>query len=202
MVDSDEVVAAWIRGVKTGDEESQRRIWEEYFLRIVGLARKQLGNLPRRVVDEEDVVISVMDSFFRRARGGQFAWMHDRTDLWALLARITIAKSINQYNRQTAQKRGGHRVKDQSVLEASNSGNQIGSLDDFADKPVTSQDADGFCLLCRELMQKLANNELRLVAQRRLEGYTNKEIAVEINKSQTSVENKLKLIRNTWELEL
>ena len=195
----DESITEWIAAAKNGDSNAQARIWYAYAQRLAGLARQRLKQSPSRAADEEDIVVSVMDSFFRRAERGEFSDIHNRGDLWGLLAKITSRKAINEFNKQQTQRRGGNRVRNESSI---NHGEDATSpLELIAEYSVTPEDVDDFLAQCEHLLNQLANDELRLVARRRLEGYTNREIAEEINKSQTSVENKLKIIRKTWELE-
>ena len=47
-------VTLWLGQLRAGDERAaQEAIWNRYFRRLMGLARKQLGDCPRRAVDEE-----------------------------------------------------------------------------------------------------------------------------------------------------
>ena len=71
--------------LKSGDRDAACQLWGRYFQRLVELARVHLRSMPRRAIDEEDVAVSVFDSFFRRAEGGQFPRLNDRDDLWQLL---------------------------------------------------------------------------------------------------------------------
>src|SRR5262245_44658550 len=64
-------VSRLIGGLVVGDEAAVQRLWERYFRRLVGLARKRLADAPRRVADEEDVAFSAFDSFCRNAEGGR-----------------------------------------------------------------------------------------------------------------------------------
>ena len=69
----DEAVTYWLRQLEAGDEEAARRLWQRYYRELVELARARLGTTPRRVVDEEDVALSVMrcpGSKFERTSGG------------------------------------------------------------------------------------------------------------------------------------
>ncbi len=54
--------------------------------------------------DEEDVAVSALRSFYSGVAAGRFPQLEDRHNLWALLAKITACKAINQRNRQLAQK--------------------------------------------------------------------------------------------------
>jgi ECF sigma factor len=59
-----------IEKAKGGDEQAVRVIWDRYFPQVVQLAGRRLKGESRQAADEEDVAISVMDSFFRAARAG------------------------------------------------------------------------------------------------------------------------------------
>jgi hypothetical protein len=78
-------VTRWIRGLAENDPSSAKAILERYFDKLVRLARRRLGSLRRRVMDEEDVALSAMRSFFGGAAQGRFPKLEDRNDLWRLL---------------------------------------------------------------------------------------------------------------------
>ena len=65
-------VTQWIDRLKAGDPDAAQELWERYFRRLVGLARKKLRAAPRRAADEEDVALSAFDSFCRGAEQGRF----------------------------------------------------------------------------------------------------------------------------------
>lgn len=89
-------VTLWINSLKTGDDEAAQLIWQRYFDKLVHLARRRLGTMPRRSADEEDVALSAFDSFCRAARDGRCPKLNDRSDLWKLLITITIRKANAQ----------------------------------------------------------------------------------------------------------
>ena len=66
--------------------------------------------------------------------------------------------------------------------------------------PQASQDPASDLLL-QELLEKLSDDDLRLIAVLRLEGHSNQEIAALINRSVKTVERRNQLIRKTWENE-
>lgn len=68
MSHSDDSVSQWIDGLKAGEEAAAAKLWQRYYLRLVGLARKKLGDSPRRVADEEDVVLNAFQSFCQRRK--------------------------------------------------------------------------------------------------------------------------------------
>jgi hypothetical protein len=56
-------VTHWLQLLQAGDDSAVRAIWERYFRRLVGLVREKLRGAARRVAEEEDVALSVLDSF-------------------------------------------------------------------------------------------------------------------------------------------
>ena len=65
-------VTLWLDRLREGDSSAIQGIWDRYFRRLVGLARKKLRGMPRRVSDEEDVALSALNSFFQGAEQGRF----------------------------------------------------------------------------------------------------------------------------------
>jgi DNA-directed RNA polymerase specialized sigma24 family protein len=49
--------------LQQGERASVQQLWELYFRRLIGLARKKLGALPRQMADEEDVALSAFARF-------------------------------------------------------------------------------------------------------------------------------------------
>src|SRR5262245_63330162 len=100
-------VTRWIDQLQVGDAVAARQLWQRYFHRLVGLARRKLAETPRRAADEEDVALSAFDSFCRHAEQGRFPRLADRDCLWRLLVTITARKAAHQVRDETRQKRGG-----------------------------------------------------------------------------------------------
>src|SRR5262245_4427564 len=91
--------------MRLGDAEAARRIWERYSPRLSQLASQRLPERLQRVVDGEDIANSVFCDLVVGLQEGRFADLHDRDDLWALLACITVRKAINQVKRAVRQRR-------------------------------------------------------------------------------------------------
>lgn len=204
-VDPEGSVTQWIADLQVGPtnqtDEAERELWERYFRRLVALARMKLGDAPRGAEDEEDVAVSALRSFYSGVAGGRFPKLEDRSNLWALLAKITACKAINQRNRQLAKKRGGGRVLSETQLAQPSSMNER-QLAEFVEDGLTPDFVAAVNEQCQELMDRLPDDKLRLVAHRKLEGYTNEEIAKELGVVLRTVERKLNLIRSTWTPEL
>lgn len=60
--------------IKQGrDQAAEQELWNRYFDQLLVIARQQLQARARRVRDEEDIALSVLNSFFRGAAEGRFA---------------------------------------------------------------------------------------------------------------------------------
>jgi RNA polymerase sigma factor (sigma-70 family) len=166
-----------------GDNGAVRKIWERYLPRMMRLANRVLGHRSRRVVDEQDVADSAFASFWRRTREGEFPFLRDRDDLWALLSTITTRKALAQIRKESAEKRGG--------------GTPTASLNDVAEPGAVVAYAE-IDLFCEELLERLGEDELRAIALLRLMGFSNPEIAEELDCSLRRIERKLQLIKREW----
>src|SRR6187401_2419643 len=114
---ADDPVTVWLGQLQAGDPAAARPLWDRYFHRLVGLARRRLRDAPRRVADEEDVALSAFDSFCRHAEQGRFPQLADRDDLWRLLMVITARKAAHLKRDETRQKRGGGKTVSESEEE-------------------------------------------------------------------------------------
>jgi DNA-directed RNA polymerase specialized sigma24 family protein len=184
-------VTTWISLLKAGDAEAASQLWARYFARLVELARDRLRGLPRGASDEEDVALSAFHSFWQAVGEGRFSRLDNRDDLWQLLVMHTARKAVDERRFQQRQKRGGGA----SRLE--------GEAADVALQAVIGHEPDPqFAALVVEEYEVLLaalDEDLRSVALRKLEGYTNEEIAEQLEVSLRTVERKLSVIRGLWQ---
>jgi DNA-directed RNA polymerase specialized sigma24 family protein len=195
-------VSHWLRQLPAGDHAAFQKLWERYVRRLLGLVRKRLQGAPRAAADEEDVVLSAFDSFFRRAQQERFAKLLDRHDLWQLLVFIAGRKATQLAQQERRQRRGGGRVRHASALVAGD-GSAGGPL--FADligrepeAAMAAQVVENY----ERLLGELGDDALRSIAVWKLEGFTNEEIAATLGRAVATVERKLARIRRLWEKEL
>ena len=205
MIDpgSDEVTV-WIEKLSGGDEKAAHLLWEQYFDRMVRLARRKFDQIGinRRSADEEDVALSAMNSFYKRAADGQFC-LGDRQELWKLLVTITVRKAYAELKRQKAKKRGEGMVRGESIfLKAGNDGMEMGGIGQVLGNEPTPELAALAAEGCDELLKKLGDETLVAVARYKLDGYTNEEIAEKLHCVPRTVERKMRLIRDKWAKEL
>ncbi len=194
-------ISQWILGAKQGDSQAVGRLWQCYFERLVRLARQRLADSPRRVADEEDVALSAFASFCSAAEAGRFPDLADRHDLWRLLIQLTAQKAVDQARRQRRAKRGGGHVRGESALRQTDaSGSDEGLAQVVGDAP-TPEFAAMLAEECTRLLNCL-NDNLRSIALAKMEDCTNREIAVRLGCSLSTVERGMRLIRKIWKQEL
>jgi DNA-directed RNA polymerase specialized sigma24 family protein len=193
-------ITHWISRLKSGDPAAAQKLWEAYFHRLVGLARKRLQGAPRRAADEEDVALSAFASFCRRAERGQFPRLHDRDDLWHLLMVITTRKALDQARHGRRQKRGGVAPNPGPLPEPEATAEEL-ALDQLTSPEPTPEFAAQVADECRRLLDRLGTDELRAIAVWKMEGYSNEEIAALQGWALRTVERRLRVIRSLWSQE-
>jgi len=189
-MDAEGSITRWIAPLQAGDAAAAQELWERYFRRLVGLARSKLQGMARRVADEEDVALSVFDTFCRNAQQGRFPRLADRDDLWRLLMVLTARKSARLRRDNGRLKRGAGK---QELVDAA------AWFEEILGREPTPEFAAEMAEACRRLLTCLGDAQLEEVARCKMEGYTTEEIAQRLKCSSRSVKRKVQLIRNLWE---
>ena len=190
-------ITQWIDQVQEGDSLAANELWNHYYQRLVGLARKKLLDSPRRVADEDDVVVDAFNSFYKGVQAGRFPRLEDRDDLWQILVMLTARKAINQMKHGARQKRGGGQVRGESIFVGSNPDERAG-IDQIVGSEPTPEFAEDVARHCSHLLDQLDDESLRQVALSKMEGFTNREIAEQLDVKERTIERKLRLIREIW----
>jgi DNA-directed RNA polymerase specialized sigma24 family protein len=198
MDPQDASVSLWLKQLQAGNVDvPMQKLWERYFKRLVGLARTKMGNLPRRMADEEDVALSAFDSFYQGAMGGRFPQLNDRADLWRLLVTITVRKAFKQTKHDNRLKRGGNAVLDEAALNPVDSAGDMG-MEQFLSRDPTPAFAAQAAEEYERLLDLLPDADMRNLAQAKMEGFTNEEMAARLDCTVRSIERRLRLIRILW----
>jgi DNA-directed RNA polymerase specialized sigma24 family protein len=178
--------------VKMGDAAAAQELFARYSRRLLGLARAKLRGKRLCVADEDDVVNTALAGFFLGAERGQYTQLHDRDDLWRLLAKITVRKAQRLIEEQERSCRCPSRA---------DSFPRIVPLDQVADL----QPPPDLEVLANEtievLLSRLQNARLRSIAVWKWEGYSNQEIAAMLGCCTRTITRKLELIRTIWDKE-
>lgn len=178
-------MTTWLAALKSQQGGAAQELWNRYFAQLVSVARRQLRGLGRDV-DEEDVALSALKSAMLGVQNNRFPDLADRTGLWPLLVTITARKAINEIKRQRTKKRS--RAEEQPMVDEH--------------LIVGNDPSPDFALRLAEAIQTLVHDlgdvTLQTIAQRKLEGYDNEDIAKELNVSTRTVVRKLARIRQEW----
>jgi RNA polymerase sigma factor (sigma-70 family) len=196
---NDSSVTQWLYALDSPSPgEAQQQLWDRYFTKLVAIARNRLAAAPRRANDEEDVALCVMQSFFQGVSAGRFPQLRDRGDLWRVLVTITARKALNQLRDNRALKRGGARVRGESIWQAADGAEDLRGIEQVIGNEPTPQFAVQIAEQCQLLLDPLSE-ELRVIAQLKLEGCTTHEIAERLGSSPRTIERRLEAIRRSWE---
>ena len=170
-------------------------IWEHYFGRLLELARNHLDRRIRRREDEEDVVVSVYKSFYLRQQRGDYD-LANRDALWKLLVTITLNKTRNvaKYHRRKQR----DVVRDQTMPEDDETDSARWALERMEAAGPSPAEAAVLSEALERRLHALADPELRQVAVAKLGGWTNAEVADQLNYTERTIERRLERIRRAW----
>jgi DNA-directed RNA polymerase specialized sigma24 family protein len=177
------------RSLSEGNADAMQQLWERYFALLVALARRRLQDRRHaHFADEEDVALSALLSFHRRARRGDFPNIRDRDDLWVRLVGLTMQKVIDLKRMHGAAKRGAGLVVQNLELDE-----------------LVSQDPEPEFIVSwtedlQQRLEALGDETLREVAVMRMGCHTIEEIAQRFGRSQSWVHRRLREIRKIWDI--
>jgi len=195
-MNSQESVSVWLDQLRGGNEQAAEQLWRRYFDRVAALARARLGATPQKAADEEDVALSVFDTLCRGVTAGKYPQLADRNGLWPLLAVLTVRKTCDRINQERRKKRGGGRVLSESELQADDEeGFRLEEVLTAGPTPEMLVIMDEEC----SRLFALLDEGQRRIAQGKLEGRTNQELATQMNCGLRTIERRLDLIRRIWE---
>ncbi|MGO8747053.1 MAG: ECF-type sigma factor [Thermoguttaceae bacterium] len=175
-------VTQWIAGLKAGNAAAADQLWQRYFDRLVRLARKKLGSAPRRMADEEDVAANVFRNLWQGAEEGRFPELRDRGNLWPLLVVLTTRRARDL------------------VRDEGRRGGEGGS--DELENVIEQEPSPDFAAMMAENVSRLFSMltpELREIAERKLEGHENAQIALALGYGLRTIERRLQQIRRIWD---
>jgi DNA-directed RNA polymerase specialized sigma24 family protein len=200
---SEGTITYWIGRLKAGDRNvAVRRLWEAYREELLRVARARLRDLPRRAADEEDVLQNAFDSFFHDIDRQRYAKLDDRDDLWQILIMLITDKAHDLIKHARRVKRGGGRVHDEQAAIADHSSVEERWVDQLAGKEPDPAVALEWAEHIEHLLGMLGSEELRFVAEWKINLCTNEEIAAGLGRTVRTVERKVQMIRALWAKEL
>jgi RNA polymerase sigma factor (sigma-70 family) len=155
------------------DEQAWADFMQSYAPRITALAESRLNRKLRRRVEAEDILQSVLRSFFVRYEPHQIE-EQSPTALWQLLVTMTLNKIRKQFQKQQALKRS---INKEDTIDLSEIPN------------FTQIDASTTIAICDELawLMKQLTVTQRDCLERRLQGQTIPEISLALECSEKTI---------------
>ena len=194
----DKNISHWIDQIKEGDSVAAGELWRHYYERLIRNVRKHLRGQHGGVADEEDIVVSVFESFYRAAEQGRFPEMADRDDLWRLLLKMSARKIIDKRRHDQRQRRGAGK----HVLSLAGGGREGEALIEVIGDEPTPEMVLTMAESVERLLAHLGDGQLREIAVGKMEGFSNAELARRLECSERTIERRLHLIRETCQQEL
>lgn len=192
-------ITTWIEKLLDGDPVAGQHLWERYLDKLIRRAQRRLSGSPKKLADEEDVVVVAFEKFLRMADESRFPRIRDRSDLWQILVLLTDQVAVDQIRFNAAKKRGGGRVRGESALRASpGQGSSMDGMGQIVSQEPTPEFAALAAEQYRRLLDALQKDDLREIAIAKMHGSSNEEIATVLGLSVRSIERKLQLIRAVW----
>ena len=196
MASSDGSVTHWIAELQAGNPQATFELWNRYFGQIARFARHTLQGLPTRMADEEDIALSALGSFFRRAENGEFPQLEDSRGLWLLLMRMTACKAYNLQRDERRAKRGGGRLLPTGAFPSDD------ELFAAVGSEPSAEFANHLVDECRQRIHLLPDIEHQKIATLILEWKSTREIAELLGLPQRRVQRRVKTINALWREEL
>jgi DNA-binding NarL/FixJ family response regulator len=141
----------------------------EHFLPIL---RRRLSAVAKtlRIHDEDDIAISAFYEFCKAVENSRFEDVADRTQLWQVLSMIAIRKANDFHKIETAAKRGAN----SNILSLENIEQHLAAVDQWPGLQLEMFE------LCDKVLRSIKDERLRNVADLKMRGYTNSEIAQQV----------------------
>lgn len=153
---------------KAGSESAARELFDKYCERLMKLAQRRIGQRMTARVDPEDVIQSAFRTFFVHVRNDDFTFQNE-DDLFKLLVRLTVNKTL----RQIAYHRAAKRNPELEAAQASDAQDMMQQLCGHEPTP----DVEVALLDEFERFMGLLPPMDREVLGLKLQGYTTVEIA-------------------------
>ena len=177
------------------DDSVSSAIWNQYFEQLLRFAKHQMRGMPKVASDEEDITLSVLKSvcLSLKRESTSHERQNDCDDLWGLLVVICKRKIANLYAFQRRTKRDSSRSES---IHAN-----PGVLEQLQSREICPEVLFEFNERLDTLFGALERDMLKEIALAKIHGFTNQDIADRLGCSLSTVERKLRLIREIWSRE-
>ena len=201
-LDSDGSVTALIRGAQAGDRKTApRALWDRYYQRVSQVVRQVLRGSREIDGDWEDVALETMRQVLEGVYEDRYPLLEDRDNLWAILARVTVCRALDERKRRRRHHRrmeeaGNH---SSSASPGGNSSGQRLPVETLADQaPLPDLVLEATEQIERLMTLLEPHPRLAALARLKLQEATHAEIGQALDISQRTVRRDLARIRELW----
>ena len=181
-----------IERCRRGDQDAARELFDSYVVRLLPLARRRISQRLASRVDPEDIVQSVFRTFFARLKDDKFE-ISDQDDLFRLLMRITVHKTLRQIAHHRAAKRN-------PALELGHTDDAHEQLMQLLTTEPTPEATVTFLDTLENFMGLLPGAD-REILELRMQGFSTEEIAQKLGSYDRKIRRVLERIRHVAEHE-
>lgn len=169
--------------LQAGDSSAAREIFARYAQRLARFAEQHLSHKLRGRVDSEDIVQSVLHTFFKRSARGEFQ-IDNSAQIWQLLVRITLMRVRAKARHHMAEMRD---VRAEGGVAESDLAEAMGQAPDPAE-----------AVLLIEAIERLVGGLPPMYCQvldLRLQGFSAAEIGEQLKVSKRTIYRALELLQ-------
>jgi RNA polymerase sigma factor (sigma-70 family) len=198
--DSSGSVTALIRGAQAGDRQTApSQLWNRYYQQVCHVVRQVLRGSHEIDGDWEDVALETMRQVLEGVYEDRYPLLNDRDNLWAILARVTVCRALDERKRrQRHQRRLG------MVASDATSSSAVEPRERFPVETVVDRaPLPDLVLEATEQIERLmgllgSHPRLATLARLKLQGATQEQISDELQVSQRTIRRDLARIREIW----
>lgn len=170
---------------QAGDDDAARKIFDRYCEQLMRLAKRRIGQRMVSRFDPEDVIQSAFRTFFVHLKDGDFAFEQEN-DLFKLLVRLTVRKTLRRIQHHLAAKRDPN-------AETAGGGCDGDPFDRVAGTEPTPDAAVAMVDELEDFLKKLKPFE-RSVVELKIQGHSSTEIAEKLKTYDRKVRRSLERV--------
>jgi len=175
---------------KAGSDTAAAELFDKYCERLLHMARRRIGQRLNSRLDPEDVLQSAFRTFFVRVKKDEFTF-NNEDDLFKLLVRITVHKTLRQIAFHRAAKRNPN-------LETGNSDSAHEQLMQVTGSDPTPEAEVALIEHFEGLMKKLSEFD-RQVLELKMQNYSSSEIAEKLGSYERKIRRSIEHVREVAE---
>jgi DNA-directed RNA polymerase specialized sigma24 family protein len=187
-------VSGWIELIRLGNTVAIEPLLERYFQRLVSFSDRKLRSGIRTSDDGEDIALQVIESVFRKIGRGSYPKLSDRNDLWLVLMVAAQRRVIDKQRKVLRWERHFAPVRTLTdLMEVLND-----DLGEYLSKDDGQRRACEMIDLWDHMLSKLKDPSHREIAMLKLDGYSNRDIAIELKMTPKRVDRAVESILERW----